>query len=256
MGRLHLFELEDQRWCPAVVRDPATAYLRAITRATGMDRRFVEVLQRTVERTGATRIVDLCSGGGGPWVELARHIEIPVVMTDKYPNVPALQAAVDDAEGQLTFRSGGVDARDVPDDLTGLRTMFNSFHHFRPEEARGILSAAVRDRQPILVMEIVQRHPLMMLGVAMSFALAMLMMLTHIRPLRLDWLAVTFLVPLMPALVVWDGLVSCLRVYSPEELRQMTGELASYDWEIERIPLGLPGGVGTVLIGTPKGDMV
>ena len=41
----------------------------------------------------------------------------------------------------------------VPERLTGLRTVFTAFHHFRPADARAILESAVRDRQGIAIFE-------------------------------------------------------------------------------------------------------
>ncbi|MEO8601362.1 MAG: hypothetical protein ABI629_02185 [bacterium] len=70
MRRLHLIELEDQPWCPAVIRNAATDYLRFMLNLGNNYGPAVPVLARAwpLQRTAATCIVDLCSGGGGPWV--------------------------------------------------------------------------------------------------------------------------------------------------------------------------------------------
>jgi len=65
MRRVHPFEFEDLDAVPAAVRDGGTDLLDL-----GFDRRgfYDGVAPRLVEllsRTGATRVVDLCSGGGG-----------------------------------------------------------------------------------------------------------------------------------------------------------------------------------------------
>jgi len=39
----------------------------------------------------------------------------------------------------------------VPDELTGFRTIFSAFHHFRPEEARAVVADAAHQRQGIAV---------------------------------------------------------------------------------------------------------
>ena len=68
MRRLHLFEIEDQAWCPTVIRDCATDYLQHVIIAANVYEPIAERLGLAVARTGVTRIVDLCSGGGGPWL--------------------------------------------------------------------------------------------------------------------------------------------------------------------------------------------
>ena len=65
----------------------------------------------------------------------------------------------------------------------------------------------------------------------------------------------TYLVPLIPALLLWDGLVSCLRAYSPAELRELIAGIdghETFDWIVQRVwlyPLPLR---GTILIGSPR----
>ncbi len=63
----------------------------------------------------------------------------------------------------------------------GFRTLFNSFHHFTPDDARAILRGAVGARQPIAVFEIPERK----LSVVLSTLLAPFMVLLatpFIRP--------------------------------------------------------------------------
>ena len=50
----------------------------------------------------------------------------------------------------------------------------------------------------------------------------------------------------------YDGVVSCLRVYSPEELGELTDGLDEFDWRIERPALGNPWARATVLVGMPR----
>ena len=55
-----------------------------------------------------------------------------------------------------------------------------------------------------------------------------------IRPFRWSRLFWTYLIPLVPVLTLFDGLVSCLRIYSVQELNQLVAGLGTndYHWEI------------------------
>jgi len=56
----------------------------------------------------------------------------------------------------------------------------------------------------------------------------------------------TYLIPVLPLIVLWDGIVSMLRIYSPEQTKELTGDLQrpDYAWEIGRIQVrGIPGGL-------------
>jgi hypothetical protein len=256
VGRVHLFEWEDFSWFPAVLRDAATAYLRRAVEVSGQAAALAPKLQQVLAATGAAQIVDLCSGGAGPTVALARVLgrdaaAVPVLLTDLYPNRPALEEAVRISAGAVTYEPEPVDATCVPERLTGMRTLFNAFHHFRPAAATAILRDAVQARQPVAVFELVSRDPPALFGMVLA-PLAVLLLMPTIRPVRVSWLILTYLLPLVPLLVLWDGLVSCLRVYSPDELRELVAALPDndYEWEVGRLAIGGPARA-TYLIGRP-----
>lgn len=236
MRRVHLVELEDLPWFPASVRDGATAFLAYAGRLGGFAPPLARRLADALQRTGATQIVDLCSGGSGPMVHLLRRLppDVPVVLTDLYPNLESFDMAARESGGRIRYVPEPVDATRVGAELPGLRTMCNSFHHFRPEDARRILEGAVAARQPLAIFEIVDRlaFPIMPL-----VGLTSLILMPFVKPRRLDWLFLTYVIPLIPLLLMFDGAVSCLRVYSPAELRELTAGL-DYRWEIERFRVG------------------
>jgi hypothetical protein len=74
MRRLHLFEREDFEWFRAVLRDAATADLQRAVEITGQAKKIAPKLRQAAEASDANGIVDLCSGGAEPVVELARAL--------------------------------------------------------------------------------------------------------------------------------------------------------------------------------------
>ena len=236
MPRLHLFEIHDYRWCPPSLRDALTDFLQFTINLGRSYAAIVPMLRDAVARAGATRVVDLCSGAGGPWRTLGHEIPVPVVLTDKFPN-------------RATTKP--VDATAVPADLLGFRTLFTSFHHFRPAEARAILADAVRQGQGIGVFEISRRAPREIAVVALTW-LAVIAFVPFIRLFRWSRLAWTYLPPVLPLVGLFDGVVSCLRTYSPRELRDLLRGLDTYEWQVGETrspwsPLAV-----TYLVGVPK----
>lgn len=89
-----------------------------------------------------------------------------------------------------------------------------------------------------------------MLGVP----LVVLILMPLTRPLRWTHLLFTYVIPVLPFLILWDGMVSMLRIYSCDEMRQLTVELQApdYRWEIDQIQVrGVPGML-PYLIGRPS----
>lgn len=259
MGRVHLFELEDQPWFPPALRRYMTDYLDFAGRMSDAPlARFAERLAPALRRTGATRIVDLCSGSGGPVprllqiLEEAHGLKLEAVLTDLYPH-PERHAALGVASGgAMKAHPIPVDATAVPPDLGGFRLVSNGFHHFPPPQAKAILRDAVAAGEGIAIVELVERRPAAVLSMLM-IPIVVLLATAWLRPVTVGRLFWTWVVPLVPLLVMFDGVVSCLRVYSPQELRALTSDLPAYEWAIGREPIrGLPAGI-TYLVGWPKG---
>ena len=265
MPRLHLFEIEDQAWLPAYIRDSITDFLRYAVLRFDIYKGFSQRLINAIDRSKSQRAVDLCSGGGGPWPKLILQLvevrngpkPFSVKLTDFYPNVPAMREAAGCVQpGVIDFCDQSVSALSVPPDLTGFRTLFSSFHHFRPDDARAIIADAVLQKQGIAIAESTQRHPLL---IAYMFLTPALVLLTSPfqKPFRWSRLFWTYVIPVVPLAVMFDGIVSCLRTYTPQELMALVRGIPNYesfDWDAGVEPIGrLPVGV-TYLIGVPRLD--
>jgi hypothetical protein len=218
-------------------------------------------LRRALARTGRHRVVDLGSGGGGPWIGLREALgadvdpPVEVVLTDLHPNLPAFGRAHPLSVGRIGYHEAPVDAARVPPGLAGFRTLFSAFHHFRPEESALVLRDAVARGQPIGVFQATQRRLPVLLGMLIT---PWLVLLTTplIRPFRWFRLFWTYLVPLLPLVVLFDGIVSCLRTYTPAELRRLADQVAGskYEWEIGEEPIARSLAALTYLIGYPSSD--
>jgi hypothetical protein len=258
MRRLHLFEIEDQSWCPRVLRDALTDYLQFVMDRFTPYAPAAPLLAQALDRSGASQVVDLGSGGGGPWVDLLWRLHahgrtaLRVRLTDSFPNRAAFARLGELSGGTIVGELEPVDPTVVPPHLAGFLTMFTALHHFRPVEAQRILTGAVRQQRGIAVFEITRRSAIDILGMPF-FALGVLLFTPWIRPFRWSRLLWTYVIPLVPLLTWWDATVSCLRSYTPDELREMVAGLgADVTWEAGVVRVPLPPVSMTYLIGTPK----
>jgi hypothetical protein len=132
--------------------------------------------------------------------------------------------------------------------------MFSAFHHFRPEAAKAILKDAFDHRRAICIFESGSRT-LRTAGMLIGTPVTVLALMPFARPFRWAYLVFTYLIPLMPMVLLWDVMVSILRVYSPEQMQVLTQDLkaSDYEWEIGSIPVGrIPAGMhAQYLIGRP-----
>jgi hypothetical protein len=282
MRRIQFIELHEQPWFPSSLRDDVTDAIQFGFNLLKAYTPIAPLLQSVIDSTANgtndgngknTRqsIVDMCSGGGGPWLDLSRNLRcrsaenaagnaagnpagnapgLQIWLTDKYPNLEAFESLSASSDHNIAYYPESVDAMNVPRALKGLRTMFTSFHHFSPDDARAILQNAVDAGESVGIFEITRRAPS---TIAVIFVGVLLMFLhtPRIRPFRWSRLLWTYLIPIIPLVLLFDGVVSCLRTYRPQELREIVEKLTScqYQWEIgelagKRAPV-------TYLIGYP-----
>jgi hypothetical protein len=258
LKRIQWFEFHDLEWFPATFRDALTEWLRVLWDRIEEHAAIAPILAEMLRESHTAQIVDLCSGAGGPLLGIQQEFEaggwgFRAIVTDKFPNLNSMRELRSKAGGAIDARLTSVDASAVPRDLTGLRTLFNSFHHFRPLEAQQILKDAYDARQPIGIFEIPSRT---FGGVSFSFMatfLGVLLLTPAMRPRRCAWWILTYLLPVIPFIVAWDGWVSHLRAYTPDELLQMTCKFSdSYAWEIRRLKSRNGQFTVTCLLGIPE----
>jgi len=239
MDRVHLIEIHDQSWFPAFLRDHITEALQLIFNVGRLYVPIVDRLKKALRDARAQRVLDLCSGAGGPWLWLCQHVEqegsspIDVWLTDRYPpaRTPDLESSA--CRRRIHFHPTPVDATGAPPNLDGFRTLFTSFHHFRPGEARAILQDAVNRQQGIGIFEVPGRHLLTILLVFLM-PLADLVLVPFMRPFQWSRLIWSYLIPVVPIVLWFDGIVSCMRSYSPRELGDLIAGLPAngYRWDI------------------------
>jgi hypothetical protein len=247
LRRRHFFEVLDQAWCPAAVRHGATDCLEAIISRTDVYRAVQPDIFRAIRESGSAAVVDLCSGGGGPWLSPSWRSSFKVVLTDKFPSSD-LSARLRQEPG-MTCLNVSVDAASVPESLHGFRTIFSSFHHFPDTVAREVLGDAVRRREGFAMAEVTSRTP-RAFATMLVMPLLVWLVTPFIRPFRWSRLLLTYVVPLIPLVVLWDGIVSCFRTRTPEELLKLSKSFPQYEWTAGYAKGGWLAPV--YLIGRPK----
>ena len=264
MKRIHLFEFTDLPWYPQPFRRIQTDYLQFVATLGSGHENLLPLFEKAMRNADTTEIVDLCSGGTGPWVRLQEQFKnagwyVTIKLTDKYPNPEAVQRWSEDSQQGIKYLVEPVDAMDVPPHLEGMRTLFEGFHHFKPDQAIRILEDAIEKKVAIGIFEASLKPPLgplfLLIAPLMTF-LSYLLLTPFIKPRTISRFFWTYLVPIVPLATCWDGVISLLRVYSVEELMQLTDPLQSNDyiWESGQASTGTPLFVFTYLLGYPVRD--
>ena len=239
MQRKAWFEFHDHRLFPGFLRDLVTDALQAMWNAQQIYSPIAPRLERVIADSRARCIVDLCSGSGGPWLRFASELTSDggsspqVLLTDKYPSRGRIRRIETETGNRVSFYPDPVDAREIPAELTGFRTIFSTFHHFEPREARAILKSSFEQHQGIGIFEAAKCDPRTLAAVIVVPLLA-LRLAPLIQPFRWSRIFWTYCLPVIPLTLWLDGMLSCLRSYSQADLRELISGLESdsYRWEI------------------------
>lgn len=242
MKRIHLFEFEDFHWFPNFLRMSMTRYILTMHRLLGSADDVAQLLAPVLKRTSTHQIIDLCSGAGGPMEEVKQVLEtqydfsnLSLTLTDLYPNTEVAAQINAQKDPNLSYLTEPVDATNVSKGKEGLRTMVCSMHHMRPETAQNILRAAQQDRQPICIYEISDNSlPFILWWLAIPTSFLMVFFLTpFVRPLSFRQIIFTYLIPLLPIFIAWDGAVSNARTYTLADWDEILAQLPSdnYTWK-------------------------
>ncbi len=252
MKRLHLFELEDQDWFPSSFRSLITDFLQHQLVTWNIYSAIVPIIEKVLQKTNSHQIIDLCSGSGGELLQIQKtllekeHHAVSALLTDKYPNLPAFKR-ISQLSEQINYIDKPIDATDVPENLTGFRTIFTAFHHFKPELAKKILQDAIDKKSPIGIFEHTERKTFTIIGLLFLAPIMILVQTPFVKPFKWSRLFWTYVIPLAPFFFTWDCIISHLRTYSLEELEELVATLncdENYSWEwgqtkAEKLPISL-----------------
>lgn len=242
MRQPFLFEFEDQSWFPDVIREGMTDFLRFIFTKGNLYQPIVPLLAQALQSANAKRIVDLCSGSGGPIEQIAillkkRGGHIPIIVTDKFPNIPSYKMLHTASCGTIRYAPFPVDATKVPPNIRGFRTIFSGFHHFSKATAKEVLQDAVTANEGIAIFDGGDKNILFILSILLLQPVGFLVLTPFIKPFRWSRILFTYLLPLIPLCTIWDGVVSAIRLHTVKGLLSIAAQTnsANYHWQAGKV---------------------
>src|ERR1700676_3487674 len=124
MRRKQFIELHEQPWFPSSLRNEITDALQCGSEILKAYASISALLQRALDATRSRAIVDVCSGGGGPWLDLSPQLRggtaaFRILLTDKFPNIAASENVRPTSANRTDFYRMTSDAMKDPTELDG-----------------------------------------------------------------------------------------------------------------------------------------
>lgn len=225
MNRHNWKEIHETEYCPAFFRDALTDFLSFFIRISAIYRKAI----RMILPRKPTRFIDLCSGRG-LYAEcfqifLRRHapgIRCTLLLTDRFPHRTGFSSEAMD----ISYHPERMDAADAIRELDGTFLMFSALHHFPPEELRHLLRTAQEQKKELAFFDYCTPFPLIQYPALLLLTLPLVWIATpFLRPWSFRRFFWTYPLPVIPLLILIDGLLSRVRAYTVRELREICREI-------------------------------
>lgn len=218
-------EIHDRPWCCRAVHDGVTDFLAFFAEFSGLRRKAYGRIAQFLENGGGNKVVELCAGSGFGAMHMLRRLrqllpgrDVSVVATDikENSNWPLIRSLTEG--GVSAYKK---DAETALREEDGLFVMFAALHHFSPAEIVSLLKTAMECGRAFICVDyftrgrLVDLFPLFSGPVLMFFAAPLIFPFSWVR------LILTWVFPVLPVVLFVDTLLSMLRSYTPDELKEI-----------------------------------
>lgn len=248
MKRRHLFEFHERSQCPAFIRESIVEALGTGLHWGGLASIIGPSFASFCDQAQPKRVLELCSGSGRLVPDLARSraasgISTPAyILSDLFPEQLATCGAQQVLPDSVQVCASAIDATLVEAQPShDARMLINSFHHFTPDQARTILRDCVVNKKSVFIFEGMHRGWWSLIMLALSLPAVPLAL--FVNPFvatkhKLLKAVFTYLIPIIPAVLVWDSVISNLRCYDRDELMDLVSEMPGYLWTYREVRFG------------------
>lgn len=220
------FEFCDQPWLKGWLRE---AFMDCLSFVHRVYQPYYHLVPLIAECSGGgeRQVLDLASGSGEQVAILIRagkkqNVALPMfTLSDVYP-CASVWSLLREEFGQDAVRyiDEPLSAIDIPRGMPRQWSIFTAFHHFPPDAAKRFLEEVIAKGDQLCIIENQKRRTsdmaMMVLGLPVHLVVPFFAK-------RFSWqkLLLTTLIPLVPFMVAFDGVMSTLRTYTKEEIIAM-----------------------------------
>lgn len=240
MKPFYLFEFCDQAWIPGGARECLYEIMDACNSGVrSFNGQVAETAIKLAREEGYDRIVELGAGRAPVTTRLASDEqlgELKLVPCDIVPNETVYRALAERYPDNVFPIYDPVDITRPQSELfrESVLVMAGMMHHIPFALRPAILEALSHSRSRIAMFEPLRRTLLSMLLATLSFFPAILLPITFFRrPGKLRRLLWCWLIPIVPYMFIWDGVVSCLRQWKQAEWQAEFDKIADSTQDLQ-----------------------
>jgi len=229
-----LFEFGDLDCIPKWYHFYLRSYLVLFYRLFGYYKLWIPSLTDFIRQTQANTLLEYCSGSGEVMKLIAAELKddefkhVDFILSDLKPQ-PEFVEIINkhpESNGRFRYITDPVDATAILEGMDYPRIFVNSFHHFTPAQVEKIMKYNLERGNEVIILEYVRNTPLGYISM-LTGALSIFLTLPFVIKLKdLPLMAFfTYVLPIFPLMVLWDGVVSCMHVYNQKQLTDIVKKI-------------------------------
>jgi hypothetical protein len=235
LKRFQLFEFCDQTWLKGIWREAYLDGLNVTFKLFKIHQELHRPYSKWMSLANKKEVLEVCSGGGGPIDTILTNIKnekglLPtIILSDLNPDFLAFQKIQNKHPNNIKYINMPVDATETEKLKSELISLCSSFHHLPPDLAKKVLSNAYKNSKGIFIREVLSRNPLNALS---SLFNLLPLMLAPFLSGRISFfkILISTIIPIIPLMIIFDGVVSVLRTYSNDEIIQLMPNEMQKNW--------------------------
>ena len=221
--RRQAFEFMDLPQTPRCLRDSIVESLGNAIRWSGVYKNATTVFSEFCANLQSDKLLELCSGSGEPAAILLDTLnkqgkKLPCfLISDLFPVNSKMEKVVEQFPDNIEAINTPLDALSVPDSIPhSARVVISALHHFTPDQARSILRDSAEKGKPIFILEPMNRRLMSVLKLGFFYFLSIMLNPIFCKHDRLLKVMLTYPIPLIPLMGMWDGGISVCLLYTSD----------------------------------------
>ena len=261
LGKIRSFEFNDWPQCPTFIRESILEVLGKSIRDAGVYDALAPHFIQLYQDADVKNVLEFGAGSGESTaifmdaVLQAGQAPPRIYISDLYPMTTVMAQTCDRYPELLHPVKESVDVCHPPETPPhDMRMVLSAFHHFDRATARRFLLDAQQKGLTIFIAEPFTENLQAFLPLFLHGFISLARNGVLSPKSRFLKFVFTFLIPIIPLCLLWDGLISMMRMYTKEDFMDITESFPptapAYIWKHIQVPIPL-GGTGSLLIGQP-----
>jgi hypothetical protein len=213
---MFLFEFGDLNWVPRWYHFYLRETLEFQYKFYKHDLLWLKGLSKFLKESPSDKVLECCSGSGKCLPRLIEHLPKEFVKNKTFilsDYRPLKQYSDLDRGAAFSYISKSLNATCANESYPLPKVFINSFHHFNDEMAKKILSDSLKNNNSILILEYTKKSLGVFISVILGSLSTFLLLPFYLKKNSYPFsiLFFTYIIPLFPFVLLWDGIISNLR---------------------------------------------